>query len=98
MFGRFGGVLGRFLVVLGLLGGSFGGLGGSWAALGRLLEGLGRLLGRLGSSWVVKGHFGASKLRWAAAFGPPRRVKMRQKSDPEGIKIDDENEVEKRSS
>ena len=87
-FWSFWGVLGGLLEVLEglgrLLGGSWGVLGASW--------------GRLGPLWVVKGHFGASKVGWAAAFGPPKEGQDEAKSDPEEIKIDDKNEVEKRCS
>ena len=88
IFGRFGGVLGGLLVVLGGLGRL---LGGSW----RVLDGSWGVLGRHGSTKVILEPASRADGRH---LGPPRSVKMRQKSDPEGIKIDDENEVEKRSS
>ena len=94
--------MGRFLVVLGLLGGSFGGLGGSWAALGRLLGGLEAVLDR---SWAALSRHGSFRVVLKPTvpaeprhLGAQRGAKMRPKSDPRGTKIDDKNEVEKRSS
>ena len=88
IFGRFGGSWGVFWRSWRVLGGSWEALEGSWAPLEAVL-------GRYGSSKVI-----LELARWAEPrhLGPPRRVKMRQKSDPEGIKIDDKNEVEKRCS
>ena len=87
-FLSFWGVLGGLLEVLEGLGRL---LGGSWGAL----DGLENVLGRYGSSKVILEPASPAGPRH---LGPPRRVKMRQKSDPEGIKIDDKNEVEKRCS
>ena len=95
--------MGRFLVVLGGLGGSLGGLGRLLGHLGGVLEGLGgvlggigAVLGRLGSSWVVLRHFGAVDSRCAADLGVQKGAKMKPNFDPRRMKIDVENEVEKR--
>ena len=73
------------------MGGSWGILGG----LGALLGGLETVLGRHGSSRVILEPTGTGVPRH---LGGQRGAKMRQKSDLRRIKIDDKNEVEKRSS
>ena len=88
ILGRFGASWGVFWRSLRVLGGSWEALEGSWAPLEAVL-------GRYGSSKVILEPASRADGRH---LGPPRRVKMRQKSDPEGIKIDDKNEVEKRCS
>ena len=90
-FGRFGGSE-------GVLGGLLGGLGKLLGGLGGILGGPEAVLGRLGSSWVVKGHFGVRGLRQTAAFGRPKGGQDEAKIGPRRPKIEDKNEVEKRRS
>ena len=105
IFYRFGGVLGGLGSIFGRFGGSWGAFGGSWEGSWRLLGGLGRLLGRLGSAWAVLSENNAlvsasgavSVLIWVPKGGQDG-AQMGPKSDPRRTKIEDKNEVEKRSS
>ena len=90
---------------MGSFGRSWGCLGGSLAALEASWEALGGLEAVLDRSWAALSRHGSFRVvlkptgpRAARHLGAQRGAKMRPKSDPRGTKIDDKNEVEKRSS
>ena len=76
-------------------GESFGGSLGVFWGLGGVLGGSWGVFGRHGLFWLILKPTGPAEPRH---LGAQRGAKMRQKSDPRRTKIDDKNEVEKRSS